>query len=220
MIPFTELVKGAELSVLENVTGKQVPQGTPLTLGVGEMVTVTQALGDTVTLDIGSRLVRIETLDLVKLGVQAPENIVSDLSASLESQVWEVLRQSYDPEIPVNIVDLGLIYDIRISTLIDGRTHIRIDMTLTAPGCGMGPVMARDIKEKIEALSGVDQADIQMVFDPPWDASRMTEEARLEAGLFRKCHESMDRNFNIGRLQTVPMSVLSLKISMYWYSVR
>ena len=133
MIPFTELVKGAELSVLENVTGKQVPQGTPLTLGVGEMVTVTQALGDTVTLDIGSRLVRIETLDLVKLGVQAPENLVSDLSASLESQVWEVLRQSYDPEIPVNIVDLGLIYDIRISTLIDGRTHIRIDMTLTAP---------------------------------------------------------------------------------------
>ena len=94
------------------------------------------------------------------------------------------MRQSYDPEIPVNIVDLGLIYDIRISTLIDGRTHIRVDMTLTAPGCGMGPVMARDIKKKIEALSGVDQADIQMVFDPPWDASRMTEEARLEAGLF------------------------------------
>ena len=184
MIPFTELVKGSELSVLENVTGKQVPQGTPLTLGVGEIVTVTQALGDTVTLDIGSRLVRIETLDLVKLGVQAPEHVVSDLSASLESQVWEVLRQSYDPEIPVNIVDLGLIYDIRISTLIDGRTHIRVDMTLTAPGCGMGPVMARDIKEKIEALSGVDQADIQMVFDPPWDASRMTEEARLDAGLF------------------------------------
>ena len=184
MIPFAALDNGSELSVLENVIGKQVPQGTPLTLGVGEIVTVTQALGDTVTLDIGSRLVRIETEDLAKLGVQAPENTASDLSASLESQVWEVLRHSYDPEIPVNIVDLGLIYDIRISTLIDGRTHIRVDMTLTAPGCGMGPVMARDIKEKIEALGGVDQADIQMVFDPPWDASRMTEEARLEAGLF------------------------------------
>ena len=184
MIPFAALDNGSELSVLENVIGKQVPQGTPLTLGVGEIVTVTQALGDTVTLDIGSRLVRIETEDLAKLGVQAPENTVSDLSASLESQVWEVLRHSYDPEIPVNIVDLGLIYDIRISTLIDDRTHIRVDMTLTAPGCGMGPVMARDIKEKIEALGGVDQADIQIVFDPPWDASRMTEEARLEAGLF------------------------------------
>jgi len=84
----------------------------------------------------------------------------------------------------VNIVELGLIYDLRISTLIDGRTHVRVDMTLTAPGCGMGPIMAGDIKEKIEVLPGVDQADIQMVFDPPWDASRMTEEARLEAGLF------------------------------------
>ncbi len=98
--------------------------------------------------------------------------------------MWDVLKQSYDPEIPVNIVELGLIYDLRISTLIDGRTHVRVDMTLTAPGCGMGPIMAGDIKEKIEVLPGVDQADIQMVFDPPWDASRMTEEARLEAGLF------------------------------------
>jgi probable FeS assembly SUF system protein SufT len=184
MIPFAELDKGSELTVLENVTGTQVPQGIPLTLGIGETVTVTQALGDTLTLDVGSRLVRIETNDLAKLGVAAPEQTDTEGALSLEDQVWDVLKQSYDPEIPVNIVELGLIYDLRISTLIDGRTHVRVDMTLTAPGCGMGPIMARDIKEKIEALSGVDQADIQMVFDPPWDASRMTEEARLEAGLF------------------------------------
>ncbi|MEK9670696.1 MAG: iron-sulfur cluster assembly protein [Gammaproteobacteria bacterium] len=184
MIPFAEIDKGSELTVLENVTGKQVPQGVPLTLGIGEIVTVTQALGDTLTLDIGSRLVRIETEDLAKLGVVAPRQPDTQEALSLGDQVWHVLRQSYDPEIPVNIVELGLIYDLRISTLIDGRTHVRVDMTLTAPGCGMGPVMARDIKDKIEALSGVDQADIQMVFDPPWDASRMTEEARLEAGLF------------------------------------
>ena len=184
MIAFAELDKGSELTVLENVTGKQVPQGIPLTLGIGEIVTVTQALGDTLTLDIGSRLVRIETEDLAKLGVEVPDQVDNEGSLSLEDQVWDVLRQSYDPEIPVNIVELGLIYDLRVSTLIDGRTHVRVDMTLTAPGCGMGPIMARDIKDKIEALSGVDQADIQMVFDPPWDASRMTEEARLEAGLF------------------------------------
>jgi len=184
MIAFAELDKGSELTVLENVTGKQVPQGIPLTLGIGEIVTVTQALGDTLTLDIGSRLVRIETEDLAKLGVEVPEQVDTEGSLSLEDQVWDVLRQSYDPEIPVNIVELGLIYDLRVSTLIDGRTHVRVDMTLTAPGCGMGPIMARDIKDKIEALSGVNQADIQMVFDPPWDASRMTEEARLEAGLF------------------------------------
>lgn len=184
MIPFATLDKGSELTVLENVTGKQVPQGIPLTIGIGETVTVTQALGDTLTLDIGSRLVRIETDDLVRLGVEAPKQHGTLDTLSLEDQVWDVLKQSYDPEIPVNIVELGLIYDLRISTLIDGRTHVRVDMTLTAPGCGMGPIMARDIKEKIEALPEVDQADIQMVFDPPWDASRMTEEARLEAGLF------------------------------------
>ena len=184
MIPFSTLDKGSELTVLENVTGKQVPQGIPLTIGIGETVTVTQALGDTLTLDIGSRLVRIETDDLARLGVEAPEQHGTLDTLSLEDQVWDVLKQSYDPEIPVNIVELGLIYDLRISTLIDGRTHVRVDMTLTAPGCGMGPIMARDIKEKIEALPEVDQADIQMVFDPPWDASRMTEEARLEAGLF------------------------------------
>jgi len=184
MIPFADLAKGSELTVLENLIGKQVPQGLPLTLGVGEVVTVTQALGDTLTLDIGSRLVRIETEDLAKLGVDTPTQTNKNLATSLEDQIWDVLKQSYDPEIPVNIVELGLIYDLRISTLIDGRTHVRIDMTLTAPGCGMGPIMARDIKDKIEALPGADQADIQMVFDPPWDASRMTEEARLEAGLF------------------------------------
>ena len=184
MILFAELDKGSELTVLDNLTGKQVPQGVPLTLGTGETVLVTQALGDTLTLDIGGRLVRIETEDLAKLGVASPCKTDNPTGSSLEDQIWDVLKQSYDPEIPVNIVELGLIYDLRISTLIDGRTHVRIDMTLTAPGCGMGPNMAHDIKAKIEALREVDQADIQMVFDPPWDASRMTEEARLEAGLF------------------------------------
>ena len=184
MIPFAELDKGSELTVLDNLTGKQVPQRVPLTLGMGETVVVTQALGDTLTLDIGGRLVRIETEDLAKLGVASPGKTDNPTGSSLEDQIWDVLKQSYDPEIPVNIVELGLIYDLRISTLIDGRTHVRVDMTLTAPGCGMGPIMAHDIKTKIEALREVDQADIQMVFDPPWDASRMTEEARLEAGLF------------------------------------
>jgi probable FeS assembly SUF system protein SufT len=184
MIPFAELDKGSELTVLDNLTGKQVPQGVPLTIGAGETVIITQALGDTLTLDIGGRLVRIETEDLAKLGVASPGKTDKPKGSSLADKIWDVLKQSYDPEIPVNIVELGLIYDLRISTLIDGRTHVRVDMTLTAPGCGMGPIMAHDIKTKIETLREVDQADIQMVFDPPWDASRMTEEARLEAGLF------------------------------------
>lgn len=184
MREFASLERGVELIALESVVGKQVPQGVPLTIGQGDVVQVTQALGDTLTVDVGGRLARIETDDLLKLGVALPEALPDSVETSLEAQIWEVLKQSYDPEIPVNIVELGLIYDMRISTLIDGRTHVSIDMTLTAPGCGMGPIMAHDIKTKLEALSGVDQAAIQMVFDPPWDASRMTEEARLEAGLF------------------------------------
>ena len=183
MIAFDDLVSGQTLEVLETVAGKQVPQGVTLTIHAGQAVTVTQALGNSITVDIGSRLVRIETEDLIKLGVTAPR-LPGASEGSLEEQIWEVLKQSYDPEIPVNIVELGLIYDLRIATLIDGRTHVTVDMTLTAPGCGMGPVMTRDIQTKIEALDGVDQAAIQLVFDPPWDASRMTEEARLEAGLF------------------------------------
>ena len=182
MIPFAALDKGSELSVLENVIGKQVPQGTPLTLGVGEIVTVTQALGDTVTLDIGSRLVRIETEDLAKLGVQAPENTVSDLSASLESQVWEVLRHSYDPEIPVNIVELGLIYDLKINDLGDEKEVI-IKMTLTAPGCGMGPVIADEVDRKINGLEGIKKVAVELVWEPMWNRDMMSEEAQLELGM-------------------------------------
>ena len=98
----------------------------------------------------------------------------------LTDDIVTALKSVYDPEIPVDIYELGLIYKVDISDDRDAT----ITMTLTAPGCGMGPIMAHDIKTKIEALREVDQADIQMVFDPPWDASRMTEEARLEAGLF------------------------------------
>jgi Predicted metal-sulfur cluster biosynthetic enzyme len=183
MIAFSEISSGQIIVAQSEVIGKQVPQGVALHIAKDQEVRVTQALGNSITVDVGSRLARIETEDLAKFGI-APPDALDATEGTLEERIWEVLKQSYDPEIPVNIVELGLIYDLRVSTLIDGRTHVSVDMTLTAPGCGMGPVMTRDIQEKIEALDGVDQASIQLVFDPPWDASRMTEEARLEAGLF------------------------------------
>ena len=183
MIAFSEISSGQIIVAQSEVIGKQVPQGVALHIAKDQEVRVTQALGNSITVDVGSRLARIETEDLAKFGI-APPDALDATEGTLEERIWEVLKQSYDPEIPVNIVELGLIYDLRVSTLIDGRTHVSVDMTLTAPGCGMGPVMTRDIQEKIEALEGVDQAAIQLVFDPPWDASRMTEEARLEAGLF------------------------------------
>ena len=183
MIAFSEISSGQIIVAQSEVIGKQVPQGVALHIAKDQEVRVTQALGNSITVDVGSRLARIETEDLAKFGI-APPDALDATEGTLEERIWEVLKQSYDPEIPVNIVELGLIYDLRVSTLIDGRTHVSVDMTLTAPGCGMGPVMTRDIQEKIEALDGVDQAASQLVFDPPWDASRMTEEARLEAGLF------------------------------------
>jgi Predicted metal-sulfur cluster biosynthetic enzyme len=183
MIAFSEISSGQIIVAQSEVIGKQVPQGVALHIAKDQEVRVTQALGNSITVDVGSRLARIETEDLAKFGI-APPDALDATEGTLEERIWEVLKQSYDPEIPVNIVELGLIYDLRVSTLIDGRTHVSVDMTLTAPGCGMGPVMTRDIQEKIEALDGVDQAAIQLVFDPPWDASRMSEEARLEAGLF------------------------------------
>jgi Predicted metal-sulfur cluster biosynthetic enzyme len=183
MIAFSEISSGQIIVAQSEVIGKQVPQGVALHIAKDQEVRVTQALGNSITVDVGSRLARIETEDLAKFGI-APPDALDATEGTLEERIWEVLKQSYDPEIPVNIVELGLIYDLRVSTLIDGRTHVSVDMTLTAPGCGMGPVMTRDIQEKIEALDDVDQAAIQLVFDPPWDASRMTEEARLEAGLF------------------------------------
>ena len=183
MIPFAELDKGSELTVLDNLTGKQVPQGVPLTLGMGETVVVTQALGDTLTLDIGGRLVRIETEDLAKLGVASPGKTDNPTGSSLEDQIWDVLKQSYDPEIPVNIVELGLIYDLRISTLIDGRTHVRIDMTLTAPGCGMGPTIAADAQSRIMTIDSIKEAHVELVWDPPWTQDMISEEGKMKLGL-------------------------------------
>ncbi len=98
--------------------------------------------------------------------------------------MWAALRTCYDPEIPVNIVDLGLVYTCEVTELPDGGNRVVIQMTLTAPGCGMGPVLAGDVKTKVEEIAGVRQADVEVVFDPQWDQNMMTEAARLQLGLF------------------------------------
>lgn len=183
MRAFESLTPGTALTAAYRVIGQQVPQGLPLVMEQGQIGKVTQALGDSISLEFEGRLARFEATQLEAFGVAQP--IVQTAShAPLEDQIWTVLRSCFDPEIPVNVVDLGLIYDLRLSTLIDGRQHVKIEMTLTAPGCGMGPVLTRDIKVKLEALPAIDQADVALVFEPAWDPSRMTEEARLETGLF------------------------------------
>jgi probable FeS assembly SUF system protein SufT len=103
--------------------------------------------------------------------------------ADIESAMWQQLRTCYDPEIPINIVELGLVYECKIERAESGNRVAKVRMTLTAPGCGMGEILAQDVREKIEMIPTIERADVELVFDPPWNQSMMSEEARLEAGL-------------------------------------
>jgi probable FeS assembly SUF system protein SufT len=159
----------------------QIPEGNPVILSPGTRVRITQSLGGSYTV-VTERgyLLRLDerNADAIGKGGEAPSMPADLASGSLEEQVWERLKTCFDPEIPVNIVDLGLVYSCEIR---DGAVDIK--MTLTAPGCGMGPVLAQDVKEKVESLPGVARADVEIVFDPQWNQNMMTEAARLQLGL-------------------------------------
>ena len=163
----------------------QIPEGTPALLSPGTRVRITQSLGGTYTVatDRG-HLLRIDSRDADALGKDAVDLIAEVAGTPLEDQVWALLKTCYDPEIPVNIVDLGLVYSCDVVPGPGGANNVVIKMTLTAPGCGMGPVLAQDVKQKVESLPGVEDADIEIVFDPQWNQNMMTEAARLQLGLF------------------------------------
>ena len=179
---------GSELVLLSRETrGIQIPDGTPVTVPAGTSVRIAQALGDTYTLVMPwGAMVRIEARDADAIGKEPAAEAASaagEDSESLEERVWGQLRTCYDPEIPVNIVDLGLIYDCTLEGEGEARVaHVK--MTLTAPGCGMGQVLADDVKRKLEGLPGIERADVEVVFDPAWSPSMMTEAARLQLGMF------------------------------------
>jgi probable FeS assembly SUF system protein SufT len=165
----------------------QIPEGTPVILSPGTRVRILQSLGGsyTVSTERGAML-RIDerNADAIGKGSGAGVGLPADLAAgSLEDQVWAQLKTCFDPEIPVNVVDLGLIYSCDLAPLPEGGTAVDVKMTLTAPGCGMGPVLAQDVKDKIESLSGVARADVEVVFDPQWNQNMMTEAAKLQLGL-------------------------------------
>jgi len=164
--------------------GILVPVGDAVQLKKGQEVTITQSLGGSYTVNVEGNMVRIDASQADALGKEpAPplEDLLNGLS--LEEQVWAQLRTCYDPEIPVNIVDLGLIYNCQTVTLTDGGTNVFVEMTLTAPGCGMGPVIVMDVKQKLKAIPAINDAEVELVFDPPWDRNRMSEAARLQLGL-------------------------------------
>jgi probable FeS assembly SUF system protein SufT len=164
----------------------QIPDGTPLVLPAGTTVRIAQALGDTYTLVTPRGLmVRLDARDADVIGKEPAVAAAADEAGPLEEQVWAQLRTCFDPEIPVNIVDLGLIYDCTLSEPDPaGQRVATVKMTLTAPGCGMGQVLADDVKRKLEGLPGVGGAEVELVFDPAWNPNMMTEAARLQLGMF------------------------------------
>jgi probable FeS assembly SUF system protein SufT len=164
-----------------------VPHGDKVTLPAGSIGYISQALGGSYTVYVEGNLFRIAGSDADALGKEpvAPPQLPPDASdEDVEKLVWRQLRTCFDPEIPINVVDLGLVYDCDIERLADGSRKVNVRMTLTAPGCGMGDILVSDVTDKLELIPTVAEADVDLVFDPPWNQSMMSEAARLETGMF------------------------------------
>jgi probable FeS assembly SUF system protein SufT len=178
----------SEIQLTRDVTAIQIPSGDTLDLPMGTAVYITQRLGGTYTVATSQGLARISALDADALGVPvaddkpAPVEAVRLKDAPLEEQVWAQLKGVYDPEIPVDIVNLGLVYDCAIQQ-IDGQTVVTVQMTLTAPGCGMGPVIAADAQAKILCIEGIDDARVELVWDPAWNQEMISEEGKMQLGM-------------------------------------
>ena len=165
----------------------RIPAGDPVVLPAGTAVDITQTLGGTFTVHAQGGLFRIAAKDADALGLEPASNPTPEsalLAGELnEELIWAALRTCFDPEIPVNIVDLGLVYDMKVTPLPSGRSSVSVKMTLTAPGCGMGGVIAGDAQQKIQALPGVEEALVEIVWDPPWHHSMISEQGRKILGL-------------------------------------
>jgi len=163
-----------------------IPAGEKTVLPAGTQVVITQSLGGSYTVYAGGALVRIDGKDADALGKEAMEvshdgELTGDGTVD-EAQLWEQMRSCYDPEIPINIVELGLIYSCKVEPQERGN-RVVVEMTLTAPGCGMGEILKQDVEQKLRSVANVTEVHVEMVFDPPWDTSKMSEAAKLQAGL-------------------------------------
>ena len=165
-----------------------IPSGTPLLLPQGTEVFITQALGGSYTVNVNGNLARIAPMDADALGFEIdqpqPKHAAPADGMVDEELVWEQLRTCYDPEIPINIVDLGLIYHCGITPVPGGGNKVDVVMTLTAPGCGMGQFLVEDVRGKIATVPNVTEINVDLTFDPPWNQDMMSEAARLETGLY------------------------------------
>jgi probable FeS assembly SUF system protein SufT len=177
-----------EVTFSRSAEAIMIPSGEKVLVPVGAQATITQSLGGTYTVITDRGLmVRVSGREVEAIG-KTPQDVadvdLADITPEkLEEMVWDALKTCYDPEIPVNIVDLGLVYLCELNDAEDGGKNVRIKMTLTAPGCGMGPVLAGDVRSKIMALPTVKNADVEVVFDPVWDRSMMSDAAKLQLGM-------------------------------------
>jgi probable FeS assembly SUF system protein SufT len=174
-----------EATVTRDVPAREIPSGTPITLKAGDPVIITQSLGGsfTVMTPVGF-LARVDGKDADAIGEQpVAVDEAAQAGKTTEELAWDQLRTCFDPEIPVNIVDLGLVYSCNLSPLSEGGNRIDVKFTLTAPGCGMGDVLREDIKGKLLSVPDIRDADVQVVFDPPWSLQMMSDAAKLQLGM-------------------------------------
>jgi probable FeS assembly SUF system protein SufT len=175
----------SSITLSRDVAAVRIPSGETVTLPKGMLANITQLLGGTITVQTSQGLFRIAGSEAEALGL-TPEAIgatATKPAATGEEQVWQALRSCYDPEIPVNIVDLGLVYDVHLDPLTGGKSRVDVKMTLTAPGCGMGPAIAADAQQKLLDIDWIEEANVELVWDPPWHQSMITAEGRRILGL-------------------------------------
>lgn len=185
------MIMGAETITLQRDCGAiQIPSGQPVSFAAGDAVNLVQSLGGSFAVICNGTMARIEGRDADALGMDLPKSDVPSnvLPSSAdgcvnEEAIWSAMRTCYDPEIPVNIVDLGLIYDCCVKPLPEKGHLVQVKMTLTAPGCGMSDYLKADLETKIREIPGVTDVQVEVVWDPPWNQAMMTDAARLELGL-------------------------------------
>ena len=176
------------ITLTRDVGATVVPAGTKVTLQKGEQAYITQSLGGTYTVIVNGNMFRLEATDADALGLEVAAKAVSTGAPStaeeIDKEAWNQMRTCYDPEIPVNIVDLGLVYDCHFEPLgAPDRYKAEVKITLTAPGCGMGPALAQDVQTKLLSIEGIDEANVAVVFDPQWNQGMMSEAAQLQLGM-------------------------------------
>ncbi len=174
-----------EVTTTREFEATEIPSGTKIRIPEGTPLAITQSLGGSYTvLTPYGYMARVDGRDADAIGEEVTaSDEASGTGKTTEELAWETLKTCYDPEIPVNIVDLGLVYKCELMELPEGGKKVEVRFTLTAPGCGMGDVLRQDIEKKLLAVPGVQQADAQVLFDPPWSIAMMSDAAKLQLGL-------------------------------------